>query len=143
VDGVPGVADCPAVRVGLNTGPAAARDGDWFGAAVNLAARVTSHAAGGEVLVTEATQHASGELPSVEWEPLGDHQFRNVRGSVAVVRARRRGAAPISAVIDPVCRMQVDPDRAVGRLRHGDHTYFFCSLVCSSAFAAEPEAFLT
>jgi adenylate cyclase len=30
----------PVVRVGMNTGPAVERGGDWFGAAVNVAARI-------------------------------------------------------------------------------------------------------
>src|ERR1700712_5269612 len=32
----------PAIRVGLHHGPAVERDGDFFGAAVNLAARVSA-----------------------------------------------------------------------------------------------------
>src|SRR5215217_4714069 len=40
-----------AVRVGLHHGPAVERDGDYFGAAVNLAARVSAEASAGEVLV--------------------------------------------------------------------------------------------
>jgi len=35
------------VRVGMHTGPAVERGGDWFGATVNLAARVSAAAAGG------------------------------------------------------------------------------------------------
>ena len=31
----------PPVRVGMHSGPAVARDGDWFGATVNLASWVT------------------------------------------------------------------------------------------------------
>jgi adenylate cyclase len=32
----------PLVRVGRHTGPAVERGGDWFGATVNLAARVSA-----------------------------------------------------------------------------------------------------
>ena len=45
----------PAVRAGVHHGPAIERDGDYFGASVNLAARVSSAAAGGEALVTGST----------------------------------------------------------------------------------------
>ena len=45
----------PAVRVGLHHGTAVERDGDYFGAAVNLAARVSAEANGGEVLLTGHT----------------------------------------------------------------------------------------
>ena len=48
----------PTIRVGMHTGPATEREGDWFGSTVNLAARVAGEAAGGEVLVSEATRAA-------------------------------------------------------------------------------------
>src|SRR5918993_5650665 len=51
----------PLVRVGMHTGPAVGRDGDWFGATVNLAARVSAAAAGGEALVTATTRTAAGD----------------------------------------------------------------------------------
>ncbi|GAB6986855.1 adenylate/guanylate cyclase domain-containing protein [Nocardioides pyridinolyticus] len=42
----------PLARAGLHHGPAVERDGDMFGAAVNLAARVAGQAAGGQTVVT-------------------------------------------------------------------------------------------
>src|SRR5215510_3841557 len=39
--------EAPAVRVGLHHGSAVARDGDYFGSTVNVAARVSALAAGG------------------------------------------------------------------------------------------------
>lgn len=41
------------VRIGLHTGPAIERNGDFFGQNVALAARIAAEAAGGEVLVSE------------------------------------------------------------------------------------------
>jgi class 3 adenylate cyclase len=61
----------PAVRVGLHHGPALERDGDYFGAAVNLAARVSGQAAGGEVLLTAHTAALAGELDNVLYESRG------------------------------------------------------------------------
>ena len=55
----------PLVRVGMHTGPAVERAGDWFGATVNLAARVSAAAAGGEVLVTTSTREAAGNVAGV------------------------------------------------------------------------------
>src|SRR6187200_791799 len=52
----------PAVRVGLHHGTAVERDGDYFGAAVNLAARVSAVAVGGEVLLTGATAALAPDL---------------------------------------------------------------------------------
>ena len=50
------------VRVGLHYGTAVEREGDYFGATVNLAARVSSLAAGGEVLMTGQTAVLVPEL---------------------------------------------------------------------------------
>jgi len=50
----------PTVRVGMHHGPAIEREGDWFGATVNVAARVAGLAGGGEVLVTSAVKAEAG-----------------------------------------------------------------------------------
>jgi len=47
-------------RVGIHSGPAIPRNGDWFGLAVNLASRLCEQAAPGEVLVSEPTWDAAG-----------------------------------------------------------------------------------
>ena len=132
----------PAVRVGLHHGSAVERDGDLFGAAVNLAARVSAEASGGEVLLTGHTAALAPELEGVVYESRGRRELRNVREPVDLFAAIRVGA-PRAATLpcDPVCRMAVDPERAAGRLVHDDTTYFFCSLSCAGEFARHPERF--
>ena len=61
----------PLVRVGMHSGPAVERGGDWFGATVNLAARVSAAAAGGEALLTAVTRTASGDVAGVELRERG------------------------------------------------------------------------
>jgi hypothetical protein len=68
----------PAVRVGLHHGHAIERNGDYFGASVNLAARVSSAAAGGEVLVTGQTAALVPDLEGVIFESRGRKSLRNV-----------------------------------------------------------------
>src|SRR5438132_13661274 len=74
----------PVVRVGMHTGAAVERAGDWFGAAVNLAARVSAAAGGSEVLLTAATRHAAGTLPGVELHARGRRSFKNVAEQVEI-----------------------------------------------------------
>jgi adenylate cyclase len=50
----------PLPRIGLHSGRVLYRDGDYYGRAVNLAARVAARAAGGEVLVTREVREAAG-----------------------------------------------------------------------------------
>ncbi|MGB0094028.1 MAG: adenylate/guanylate cyclase domain-containing protein [Solirubrobacteraceae bacterium] len=127
------------MRVGLHHGPAMERDGDYISAAVNLAARVSSAATGGEVLLTGQTAALASELDHVLFESRGRQTLRNVRDPVELVAAVRQGHASDGGLaIDPVCRMAVDPDRAAGRLIYDDTAYSSCSLTCAAAFARDP-----
>jgi adenylate cyclase len=132
----------PAVRVGLHHGPAVERDGDYFGAAVNLAARVSALAAGGEVLVTGPTAALVPDLEGVFYESRGRHELKNVRESVELFAVLPLGESENRLPVDPVCRMVVDPDRAAGRLVYEGEAFFFCSLSCAGDFAQEPERFV-
>jgi class 3 adenylate cyclase/YHS domain-containing protein len=132
----------PAVRVGLHHGPAVERDGDFFGAAVNLAARVAAEAKGGEVLLTASTAALAPELDGVLYEPRGRRELRNIREPVELFAAVRAGGAHVGALPrDPVCRMAVEPEDSAGRLVYDGATYFFCSLACAGDFARRPERF--
>jgi adenylate cyclase len=132
----------PAVRVGMHHGTAVEQDGDYFGAAVNLAARVAAEAGPGEVLLTGETAARAPRLDGVFYEPRGRRELRNVREPVELFAAVRAGESqPGTLPCDPVCRMAVDPDRAAGRLVYEDTTYFFCTLACAGEFARSPERF--
>ncbi len=68
------------VRVGLHTGDAEFRAGDYHGQAVNRAARLMTAGHGGQVLVSEATASLVGEqLPEgAELIALGEHRLRDL-----------------------------------------------------------------
>lgn len=63
------------VRIGINTGEVQERDGDYFGPAVNRAARLMSAAHGGQILVSSATERL---LSGVELRDLGIHRLRDL-----------------------------------------------------------------
>lgn len=44
--------------------------------------------------------------------------------------------------IDPVCNMNVEPEKAAGKAEHEGATYYFCSVGCQKAFVAEPEKYV-
>ena len=75
--------DFPPVRVGIHTGPALASGGDWYGRAVNVAARLCATAPGGEVMVSESTRAAAGSLDGVEWGERELHWLRNISQPIA------------------------------------------------------------
>ena len=131
----------PAVRVGVHHGPAIDREGDWFGATVNLAARVAAVAAGGEVLVTDAVRDGAEQLEGVEFESRGEHRMRNVTLPVPLFAALPDARSSEEHHIDPVCRMLVAEGREAGTLRHRDERYCFCSHDCARQFLRDPDAY--
>jgi adenylate cyclase len=100
------------VRVGLHHGPAVERNGDYFGAAVNLAARVSGVAAGGKVLVSGPTAAMVPDLDGVAHQSRGRHELRNVSEPLELFAGLRLDTTAEGLPIDPVCRMAVDPERA-------------------------------
>lgn len=132
----------PAIRAGLNTGPAIERDGDWFGGTVNVAARIAAEACGGEVLLSEQTRQAADQLDGIELELRGRRELRNVREPVVLYAAVAPGERSERELpLDPVCRMAVDPEHCAGSMRHRHVEYFFCSSGCMEAFSAEPDRY--
>jgi adenylate cyclase len=126
----------PALRAGLHHGPAVVRNGDVFGAAVNLASRVANEAYAGEVLGTAPIEAAAREL-GIAIVDLGSVLLKNVRDPIQLYSlAIVLGVS--DEVVDPVCRVPLDRHTAVGRLRHKDTEYWFCSLSCAAAFASNP-----
>lgn len=127
----------PLARAGLHHGPAVERDGDMFGAAVNLAARVAGQAAGGQTLVTRGVADVAREIGHPV-ACIGTIALRNVAEhqelfEVGIGLLSRLGS------VDPVCRMWVDRAAAAGHLRYQEDEYWFCSLDCVRRFASEPE----
>ncbi|MGH9275516.1 MAG: adenylate/guanylate cyclase domain-containing protein [Acidimicrobiales bacterium] len=68
------------VRMGLHSGPAEARDGDWYGPTVNRTARLQDVAHGGQIVVSGTTaQLVTGHLPpGVDLLDLGEHRLRDL-----------------------------------------------------------------
>jgi adenylate cyclase len=132
----------PSVRVGMHTGSAVERDGDWFGGAVNVAARVSAVASGAMVLLTRATRDAAGDVAGVDLRPHGRQALRNVAEPVEMFRAVRQGVRTDELPIDPVCRMAVHPAHRAGTLVYGGTEYQFCSFECVRSFAGAPERYV-
>jgi len=126
----------PSLRAGLHQGSAVEIDGDVFGAAVNLAARVAAEAHAGEVLGTHliAAAARARDIPVAEVGPV---LMKNVKEAVtlfALGLVLGSGDTPE----DPVCHLPVDRRSAIGRLQYKGKEYLFCSLTCAATFASNP-----
>jgi adenylate cyclase len=76
----------PLPRIGLHSGYALYRDGDYYGRAVNLAARVAARAAGGEVLVTREVRDAAGA--NLAFDHIGEVKLKGFDEATELFLAR-------------------------------------------------------
>ncbi|MEQ4498182.1 adenylate/guanylate cyclase domain-containing protein, partial [Nocardioides kribbensis] len=79
------------VRIGIHTGPVVARDGDYFGRNVAMAARVADTAQGGEVLASEAVRAALDDDAAVDLVEAGEVGLKGLPGVHALWRVLPRG----------------------------------------------------
>ena len=76
------------VRMGVATGEAQERDGDYFGPALNRAARVMGAGHGGQVLVAVST---AALVDGVELVDLGERRLRDLSGATRLFQVRAEG----------------------------------------------------
>jgi predicted ATPase/class 3 adenylate cyclase len=91
------------VRIGVHTGEVLLADGDYVGMAVHKAARISSAAHGGQVVVSAQT----GALAGIALRDLGEHRLKDLTaperlfqlgdGEFPPLRTLRRGHLPVQA----------------------------------------------
>jgi DNA-binding NarL/FixJ family response regulator/class 3 adenylate cyclase len=91
-------ADMPLlVGIGIDVGEAVPVEGGYRGGALNLAARLCSLAAPGEILASTITTHLAGPLEGIEYEDRGETRLKGMKDSVPVVR--------VCPIEDPISRL--------------------------------------
>jgi adenylate cyclase len=132
--------EVPLVRAGAHHGSAVRRDGDYFGAALNVAARVADLAAPCEILVTAGVAEAA-RAEGVGVVALGRFDLRHMTEPLELFELDC-GLGGHGHTVDPVCRMRVARDHAVARVRFEGVEYWFCSMDCASRFTSEPRSYV-
>ena len=74
------------VRMGLHTGVAEERDGDYFGTAVNQAARVMAVAHGGQVVCSAITAGLVSGDATMTLVDLGSHRLRDLSAAQQIIQ---------------------------------------------------------
>jgi predicted ATPase len=89
--------------MGLHAGTADERGGDYFGSAVNRAARVSSAAAGGQIFVTDAvrTLVIDDVDPTWRFRDLGEHRLRDLVRAERIWQIDSEHAPAPLAVLSP------------------------------------------
>jgi adenylate cyclase len=126
----------PALRIGAQSGPILYREGDYVGANVNLAARVTSAAERNQFLVTDAVREAV-DLEGIEFEDVGSRALKGVSEPVELYEVRS-GVRRAMRAADPVCGMELDEETAEARLAWEGQPLLFCSQNCLRLFLENP-----
>jgi predicted ATPase/class 3 adenylate cyclase len=94
------------VRMGVHTGEAHERDGDYFGPPVNLAARLMGAANGGQVVVSALTAGLLDPSVGVELVDLGSARLKGVVEPVAVFGVAAPG---LEWLDEPLISAQTNP----------------------------------
>jgi adenylate cyclase len=77
----------PQLRIGVASGAALSRAGDWYGRPVNIASRITTIARPGSVLATRPVRDAAGD--GYRWSSAGARSLKGVDEPVRLYRVRR------------------------------------------------------
>jgi class 3 adenylate cyclase len=127
-----GNASIPGLRIGMHRGPAIYRAGDYIGATVNLASRVTATATAGQTVLTEAVAQKLRDGGGVE--PIGVRMLRGAEQPVQLYRLASREEKR-----DPACGRNVEAPPAA-RLRQDDEELWFCSEQCLREYLTTAKA---
>lgn len=130
----------PHLRAGCHHGPSVEHEGDYYGTAVNIAARVAALAEPCELLATEGVAAVAGEMG---WalESRGAQQLRNIAEPIRIW-AIAIPTVSSDPTIDPVCHMRVAVGNAAASVEHVGRTWLFCSAECRRTFVAKPAAYI-
>ncbi len=81
------------VRIGLHTGEAEERDGDYFGPPVNRVARLMAVGSGGQILLSSATAAMlrSSLSPGLTLSSLGTHRLKDLRDPEEIFQVSAKG----------------------------------------------------
>ena len=131
----------PGVRLGAHVGTALYREGDYAGATVNLAARVAASANTGQFVVSPAMRSEVGATDGVEFLPVGTQRLKGIGTPLELLLVTRSRPTESTRVNDPVCGMQLDPERCETRLIWRDREFFLCSQRCLQRFTTEPDRY--
>ena len=101
------------VRMGLHTGEVDERDGDYFGPAVNRAARIMAGGHGGQVVLSSTTAGIAG----VELVELGEHTFAGLTGPDRVFQLGQGEFPPLRSVGAVPSNLPTERSVFVGRDR--------------------------
>ena len=95
------------VRMGIHSGEAQERDGDYFGPVLNRAARIMSAGHGGQILLSSVTALALPQSDGMSLHDLGTHHLKDLADPEHVFEVRHP-ALPV--VVEPIRTVDIRRD---------------------------------
>lgn len=127
----------PVMRAGIHHGAAVRIGDDYIGTTVNIAARLAAEARAGRLLADASLAETVTAL-GLPLQRLPARTLRNVSGSLDLVEVDLDDG-DAQSVVDPICRMRLEPTAAAAWLRDGDQVHWFCSQDCASRYLDGPQ----
>jgi predicted ATPase/class 3 adenylate cyclase len=100
------------VRIGVHTGEAELRDGDYFGPTMNRTARVMDAGHGGQVLVSSSAAPLAGDLGLVD---LGEHHLKGLATPERLYQVGGRHFPPLRVARQRLGNIPVELTTFIGR----------------------------
>jgi class 3 adenylate cyclase/YHS domain-containing protein len=131
----------PATHSGIHCGRVLYREGDYVGAVVNIASRLSGEAERHQTVVTADARDEAKGLEEVAFVALGKRKLKGVADAVELFEVRRLQQVGTGRTIDPVCGMELGSGEAVARLVLAGAERTFCSDNCLRLFVEAPERY--
>ena len=129
-----------SIHAGIHYGSVFIDSGSLFGSTINVASRIMNMAKQGQILCSSTLVDLI-DPNTYSFNHLGKFSFKNVMKEVVVYQLITDGYRQF--FIDPVCRMQIDPDKESVVYNYRSQEYHFCGSHCLAIFKSNPDAFLT
>lgn len=131
----------PGVRTGAHRGTVLHHEDDYYGATVNLAARIASDAKRWQILVTPAVRdELADHSEDLELRAIGSRALKGITGEVELFEVEPGGHA--GRPLDPVCGMALDPVASPVIVEWRGEHLLFCSERCRNLFLEAPARYM-
>jgi predicted ATPase/class 3 adenylate cyclase len=106
------------VRIGVHTGEAELRDGDYFGPTMNRTARVMDAGHGGQILVSSSAASLAGEFELVD---LGEHHLKGLATPERLFQVGTKSFPHLRVARQRLGNIPVELTTFIGRSREVSH----------------------
>ena len=129
-----------SIHAGIHYGPVFLDNNNLFGSTINIASRIMNVAQRAQILCSRSFLLQLQE--SLHFRSIGFHKLKNVVEEFELFELLSKTEYP-QLLFDPVCHMQLDPEKENYPVTLADTTFYFCSQHCRGLFEKSPGSFVS